>query len=131
MHARIIHSTSVEETWFQAEGCHIQEIGNTPADPDISIARARVPAGARTRWHRLRNVTERYLITAGSGIVEIGDLPPTGVSAGDVAVIPAGIRQRITNNGDTDLVFYAICSPRFTPECYEGVNSGYGNDSAA
>jgi mannose-6-phosphate isomerase-like protein (cupin superfamily) len=50
--------------------------------------------------------------------VEIGDLEPAAVGAGDLVLIPPGIRQRISNDGDTDLVFYAICSPRFSPERY-------------
>jgi len=122
MHAKIIHSPSIKETWFPEEACHIQELGNTPDDPDVSIARARVPPGGQTHWHRLENTTERYLIISGSGTVEIGDLPPTKLTAGDLAFIPAGIRQRITNNSDTDLVFYAICTPRFTPECYKNLD---------
>jgi mannose-6-phosphate isomerase-like protein (cupin superfamily) len=121
MPAKIIHSRSIQEAWFQKEGCQIQEIGNTPEDPDVSIARARVPPGGRTRWHSLRNTTERYLITAGKGTVEIGELAPTTVVAGDLAVIPPNVRQRITNSGDVDLVFYAICSPRFTPDCYQNL----------
>ena len=126
MPAKIIHSQSVQETWFNKEGCHIQEIGNTPDDPDVSIARARVAPGHHTHWHSLRNTTERYLIVAGTGTVEIGELAPTTVVAGDLVVIPPGVRQRIINNGNTDLLFYAICSPRFTPDCYQDLEpDGY------
>jgi mannose-6-phosphate isomerase-like protein (cupin superfamily) len=32
--------------------------------------------------------------------------------------IPAGVRQRITNIGNADLLFYCVCSPRFLPEAY-------------
>ncbi len=126
MPAKIIHSQSVQETWFNEEACHIQEIGNTPDDPDVSIARARVAPGHHTHWHSLRNTTERYLIVAGTGTVEIGELAPTTVVAGDVVVIPPGVRQRIINTGNTDLLFYAICSPRFTPDCYQDLEpDGY------
>jgi hypothetical protein len=31
------------------------------------------------------------------------------------------VRQRIANTGTDDLVFYCICSPRFTQECYESL----------
>ena len=117
MSARIIHSRSIAEHWFE-EGCHIQEIANTADDPDISVARARVAAGGRTQWHCLENTVERYLVTRGAGIVEVGDIAPTAVAAGDLVVIPPGVRQRISNEGDTDLVFYAICTPRFRPENY-------------
>jgi mannose-6-phosphate isomerase-like protein (cupin superfamily) len=126
MPAKIIHSQSVQETWLKEEGCHIQEIGNTADDPDVSIARARVPPGQRTHWHSLRDTTERYLIIAGSGTVEIGELPPATVVAEDLVVIPPGVRQRITNNSNNDLVFYAVCSPRFTPDCYQDLEpDGY------
>jgi len=57
-------------------------------------------------------VTERYVILSGEGLVEVGDLPPQRVRAGDVVVIPARCRQRIANLATTDLVFLAICSPR-------------------
>jgi hypothetical protein len=36
-----------------------------------------------------------------------------------VVVIPPSCPQRITNIGEHDLVFLAICSPRFRPEAYE------------
>jgi mannose-6-phosphate isomerase-like protein (cupin superfamily) len=121
MSARVTHSQSVAEYWFE-EGCHIQEIGNTPDDPDVSIARARVPPGGRTCWHRLKGISERYLVIEGSGTVEIGDLAPTAVAAGDLVLIPPDVAQRITNDGDGDLIFYAICSPRFRRDCYREVD---------
>jgi mannose-6-phosphate isomerase-like protein (cupin superfamily) len=117
MPPRIIHSRLHEEYWFE-EGCHILEIGNTDDDPDVSIARARVAPGRSTCWHHLDGLYERYLVTEGYGTVEIGDLQPTTVRVGDLVLIPPGVRQRITNDGTTDLVFYAICSPRFRPGHY-------------
>ena len=101
------------------EACHILETWNSPEDPEASIARARVEPGVTTRWHKLNGVAERYLITSGNGRVEIGELAPTDVGPGDVVVIPPDTRQRITNTGTTDLTFYAICTPRFTPACYQ------------
>lgn len=63
------------------EGCFILELSNTPDDPAVSIARARVASGATTRWHR--------------------------VTPGDVVLIPPSCRQRIANIGQGDLVFLA------------------------
>jgi len=40
------------------------------------------------------------------------------VGANDVVLIPPGTRQRITNMGDGDLVFLALCTPRFRVEAY-------------
>ena len=80
--------------------------------------RARVQVGVTTAWHHLDGVAERYVILQGQGRVEVGDDAPKGVYVGDAVSIPAGVRQRIQNTGDCDLLFYAICTPRFTPECY-------------
>jgi mannose-6-phosphate isomerase-like protein (cupin superfamily) len=108
------------ETWTP-ERCHIIELDNSPSDPAVSIARARVEPGVTTCWHRLHETAERYVMLEGHGRVEIGDLPPQEVGRGDVVVIPPGCPQRITNTGETDLIFLAVCSPRFCPDCYEAL----------
>ena len=104
--------------FFISEGCFITELSNTPDDPQVSIARARVPRGVTTRWHRLSGTIERYVILEGSGRADVGErsLP---VGPGDVVLIPAACRQRIANTGAGDLVFLAICTPRFRWEAYE------------
>jgi mannose-6-phosphate isomerase-like protein (cupin superfamily) len=43
------------------------------------------------------------------------------VSAGDAVIIPAGAPQQVSNIGENDLLFYCICTPRFSPECYESL----------
>ncbi|MBY0271769.1 MAG: cupin domain-containing protein [Burkholderiales bacterium] len=101
------------------ERCHILELSNSADDPQMSIARARVEPGVSTRWHRVAGTLERYVILDGVGRMEIGDYPAQEVQAGDVVMIPPSVRQRITNVGADDLVFLAICTPRFTPEAYE------------
>lgn len=105
------------------ERCFISELANTADDPACSIARARVAPGVTTRWHRLHGIAERYVILEGCGRVEIGDLPPRDVHPGDVVSIPPLCRQRITNSGSVDLVFLAICTPRFVWASYEDVDS--------
>ena len=104
---------------FIDEGCHILELANSEDDPDMSIARARVEPGVTTRWHRVVNTVERYVILDGTGRVEVGRMPPQEVQAGDVVLIPPSCRQRIANTGPGDLMFLAICTPRFRPEAYE------------
>ena len=108
--------------FYTPEGCYINELSNTDADPGASIARARVRAGATTRWHRLAGITERYVVLSGTGTVEVGDLPARSVGAGDVVLIPPGCRQRLTSGKTEDLVFLAICTPRFRPEAYEDID---------
>ena len=109
--------------FYTAERCHINELSNLPEDSACSIARARVAPGVTTRWHRLDGITERYVVLEGLGRAEIGDLPPRGVGPGDVVLIPPACRQRIANLGKTDLVFLAICTPRFRPERYEDIDA--------
>ena len=104
--------------YFFAEGCFITELSNSDDDPEVSIARARLEPGQTTRWHYLRATSERYVVLQGAGLVEVDALPAQQVSGGDVVIIPAQARQRISNTGTTDLVFLAICSPRFTPGAY-------------
>jgi mannose-6-phosphate isomerase-like protein (cupin superfamily) len=103
------------------ENCYIIELYNTPDDPDVSIARARVEPGLTTRWHRLSGTAERYYIISGKGCAEIGKLPPQEVNAGDMVLIPPMCRQRISNIGSEELIFLAICTPRFSNDIYEDI----------
>jgi mannose-6-phosphate isomerase-like protein (cupin superfamily) len=114
-----VKKKNLKEEFYTPEKCYVTELSNTPDDPDVSIAQARVEPGVVTRWHRLKGTTERYFIISGNGLVEIGGLPPQEVIAGDIVLIPPMCRQRITNTGKEDLIFLAICSPRFTQNIYE------------
>ena len=104
---------------YITEGCFISEWSNTPEDPAVSIARARVPPGVTTRWHRLAGITERYVILEGSGRAYVGETGPKDVGPGDVVLIAPACRQRIANTGSGDLIFLAVCTPRFTYDAYE------------
>jgi mannose-6-phosphate isomerase-like protein (cupin superfamily) len=109
--------------FYTPERCYIIELANTPDDPAASIALARVVPGVTTRWHRLVGTAERYVIIEGRARVEVGDLAPREVAAGDVVLIPPLCRQRIANVGKTDLTFLAICTPRFEQRNYEDVEN--------
>jgi len=117
MKAQVSKAAEQNEYFFE-EGCFILELSNSDDDPDVSIARARVEPGTITRLHHLKTVAERYVIISGTGSVEVGDLKPQQVAAGDVVLIPPLSSQRIRNTGETDLVFLAICSPRFRMSDY-------------
>ena len=117
-----IKQQNLKEEFYTPEKCYVTELSNTPEDPDVSIARARVEPRVTTRWHRLKGTYERYFIISGRGLVEIGEQPPQEVTAGDIVLIPPMCRQRITNTGTEDLVFLAICSPRFLQDVYEDID---------
>ena len=117
----IIKKFDSSTEYYTSEGCYINELSNDADDPDVSIAQARVKPGVTTQWHRLRETAERYIIIEGAGLVEIGELPARDMNVGDVAVIPSMCQQRITNVGKVDLIFLAICTPRFKLENYENL----------
>ncbi len=116
-----IKQQDLSKEFYTTEKCFITELSNTPDDPDVSIARARVKLGVTTSWHRLKKTVERYYIISGKGSVEIGELSPEEVTEGDIVIIPPMCRQRITNIGTEDLIFLAICTPRFLDEVYEDI----------
>ena len=117
----VVKIQNLEDEFYTQEQCYITEVSNSPDDPDISIARARVLPGVTTRWHRLKKTIERYYIISGKGCVEVGELPLQEVNPGDIVLIPPDCRQRITNIGAVDLIFLAICTPRFSKEVYENI----------
>ncbi|NKF23690.1 cupin domain-containing protein [Solimonas marina] len=116
------HGAAATET-LTPERCTISEWSNDDADPALSIARARVAPGVWTRWHHLHGIVERYVILEGHGQVEVGDAAPQAVVAGDVVQIDAGLRQRIHNDGEVDLLFLALCTPRFRWDAYEDIDT--------
>ena len=118
----IIHFNSSAE-FYTREGCFIIENSNSPNDPGVSIAQARIEPGVTTRWHHLIGSVERYLILEGKGLVEIGNLPPAEVNPGDVVIIPPECRQRIKNIGNDDLVFSCIVTPGFKQENYVDIEN--------
>ncbi|MCH9655116.1 MAG: cupin domain-containing protein [Planctomycetes bacterium] len=107
-----------ENEYYFEEGCYILEMSQADVDPEVSIARARVEPGRTTRFHRLKDTFERYIMLSGTGRVEVGDHDPVEVCPGDVVRIPPMIDQRITNIGQEDLVFLAICNPHFLKSIY-------------
>ena len=116
-----IKHQNLDDEVYSHENCYITELSNSLDDPDLSVARARVTPGETTRWHRLVGTGERYYIIHGRGLVEIDDRSPQEVSAGDIVLIPPMCRQRITNSGSEDLIFLAICTPRFSNDVYEDI----------
>ena len=117
-----IHNAGNSEEFWIRERCFVREIANIPDIPVFSVAETRVEPGVTTELHRL-NVDEWYVLSSGSGMMEVGGEPPVEVGPGDIVEIPAGTAQRIANHGSVDLVFLCVCLPRFTPDGYEALES--------
>ncbi len=130
MNKYVLHPDESSE-FFVYEGCFVVELLNSALDPDVSIARARLEPGGATHLHRLHGITERYLILEGEGMVEVNDRAPEKVGVGDVVMIAAMHNQRIVNTGDKDLIFLAICTPRFEQSAYEDTEPQYRPASAS
>ena len=107
--------------FFTDERCHILETWNDSRDPGVSVARARVKPGVTTELHVLDGVAERYLITQGTGEMELDGGSSGTVGPGDFVYIPADVPQRVTNTGNDDLVFYCICTPAWREGVYRGL----------
>lgn len=107
----------MKEYYFK-EGCFIEEWHNSEQDESMSVARVRVEAKQQTLLHSLKNTTERYVMLQGEAVVTI-DGKSKKVKNKDVVVIAPGQTQKIQNSLDSDLIFLAICTPRFELENYQ------------
>jgi mannose-6-phosphate isomerase-like protein (cupin superfamily) len=116
-----INKADFSNEYYFDEGCYITELSNSDDDPSLSIAMARVEPGVTTQLHGLTGTVERYVILEGEGLVEVGNLSAQTVRECDVVIIPANCTQKITNVGDNDLIFLAICSPRYQKSCYQKI----------
>ena len=106
--------------FYTRERCFITELLNDEADPDVSLARCRVEPGVTTELHRL-SVAERYVVIDGQGLMHVGEATPYPIGAGDTVFIPAGESQQVNNTGEADLVFFCVCTPRFTADSYQSL----------
>lgn len=103
--------------YFFKEGCYIEEWLNDASEPAISIARVRVAGKQSTRLHKLSGTSERYVILNGKARVTVGQ-QSWEVTSKDVVSISPDQTQMITNLLAEDLVFLAICCPRFEEQNY-------------
>lgn len=117
-----ITRAGTDEEFWTSERCFIRELINSESIPDFSLADSRVEPGITTELHSL-SVREWYYIAQGTGLMEVGGGPQLEVGPGDTVEIPAGVSQRITNTGNDDLRLQCVCLPRFTPDCYQSLES--------
>ncbi|OHC63158.1 MAG: hypothetical protein A2045_06845 [Rhodocyclales bacterium GWA2_65_20] len=80
-----------------------------------SLAEATVAPGARTQSHRHAVAEELYHISAGSGIMTLGDTC-FKVGAGDTVLIPPGTPHMIEATGTEPLRILCCCSPPYSHE---------------
>jgi mannose-6-phosphate isomerase-like protein (cupin superfamily) len=87
-----------------------------------SLAEAVVPVGKTTQLHRHHRSEEIYHITAGSGVMTLGQETFT-VGVGETICIPPGTPHRIENTGKGELKILCCCSPPYSHDDTELLDS--------
>lgn len=80
-----------------------------------SLAEATVPAGAKTKLHQHQKTEELYHITAGEGLMTLGNKSFLVVQ-GDTICIEPGTPHCIENRGQADLKILCCCAPPYEHE---------------
>jgi len=78
-----------------------------------SLAEARVAIGGKTHLHQHSISEELYHITAGSGMMTLGN-EHFKVGFGDTVCIKPGTPHCIENTGNEELVILCCCSPAYS-----------------
>lgn len=77
-----------------------------------SLAEAAVAPGESTVAHYHREAEEIYLVTAGTGLVRVGD-EEREIRPGDAIVIPPGEVHSLRNTGAADLLVACASTPPY------------------
>jgi mannose-6-phosphate isomerase-like protein (cupin superfamily) len=104
-----IASPAGVEPFTTKDGSTIRELHHTDAQ---SIAEATLEPGQSTQRHHHRVSEEIYLITHGSGVMEL-DGEMRVVAPGDAILIPPGAWHTIENDGDVALRLMCCCAPPY------------------
>lgn len=104
-------------SYVTKDGSEIRELMHPAAHGNRrqSLAEATVQPGARTQLHRHALTEELYHVTAGSGLMTLGD-SVLKVGAGDTVLIAPGTPHRIEATGSEPLRILCCCSPAYSHE---------------
>jgi mannose-6-phosphate isomerase-like protein (cupin superfamily) len=110
-------SYSLIRAYVTKDGSEIRELMHPAVHGicNLSLAEAIVRPGTETRLHRHRRTEEIYHVTAGTGLMTLGD-QMFSVTAGDSVCIPPGSPHCIRNTGDLDLRILCCCAPAYSHE---------------
>ena len=88
----------------------------------MSLAEAVVPSGDETFLHLHHTFQEIYHFLEGEGVMTLGK-ETFPVKTGDSILIPAGMPHKVRNCGTGPLRFLCCCTPPYTHEETELINS--------
>ena len=106
---------STVPAYLTKDGSEIRELmhPNVHGNRAQSLAEATVPAGTRTLLHRHEATEELYHITAGAGLMTLGE-EQFPVAVGDTILIVPGTPHCIAAVGSAALVLLCCCSPAYS-----------------
>jgi mannose-6-phosphate isomerase-like protein (cupin superfamily) len=106
------------EPYVTRDGSTIREWagpGYAAGASGLSLAEATVPPGGATIEHLHRLSEELYLVTAGAGLLRVGE-EERRVEVGDCVAIAPGTAHKLFNDGEVDLVVVCACAPPYSHE---------------
>jgi mannose-6-phosphate isomerase-like protein (cupin superfamily) len=92
------------------DGSTIRELHRTHVQ---SLAEAALEPGQATQRHYHEQSEEIYLVTKGSGELEVDGEIRT-VRPGDAVLIPSGAWHTLANDGTSELLILCMCSPPYS-----------------
>ena len=105
---------SAVHAYITKDGSEIRELMHPSVHGNAaqSLAEATVPVGGRTLLHRHSATEELYHVTAGEGMMTLGE-KRFRVRIGDTLCIPPGTAHCIEALGTSPLVLLCCCSPAY------------------
>jgi mannose-6-phosphate isomerase-like protein (cupin superfamily) len=100
------------ESFVTKDGSAIRELHHTAAQ---SLAEATLEPGQATQRHYHRASEEIYLVTKGSGSLEV-DGESRRVRPGDAVLISPGAWHTLENDGTSELKILCCCAPPYSHE---------------
>ncbi|HZT84729.1 MAG TPA: cupin domain-containing protein [Gaiellaceae bacterium] len=107
-----LRSLERAEPFTTKDGSTIRELHHTAAQ---SLAEAALEPAQATDRHYHGRTEEIYLVTKGSGTLEVGG-ETRRVRPGDAVLIPPGAWHTLENDGTSELTILCICSPPYSDE---------------
>jgi mannose-6-phosphate isomerase-like protein (cupin superfamily) len=100
------------EAFVTKDGSTVRELHHSAAQ---SLAEATLEPGQATERHCHRASEEIYLVTKGSGSLEV-DGETRRVRPGDAVLIPPGAWHTLENDGTSELRILCCCAPPYSHE---------------
>ena len=112
------------ESFTTADGSTIRELMHPAVHGNCnqSLAEATITSGRFTRLHKHTDSEELYHVIQGKGEMTLADKIFT-VEVGDTVCIRPGTVHQIRNTGDNDLKILCCCSPQYSDDDTELIDS--------